>query len=75
MGDNKFYYSNLQPDLATAVVVKQLGGKSKFKKFVEKNLNLWDLEKLKLIKKKLKVLLKYKRMIKLTYLILKRNNI
>ena len=27
MGDNKFYYSNLQPDLATAVVVKQLGGK------------------------------------------------
>ena len=38
-GDNKFYYSNPQPDLATAVVVKQLGGKSKFKKFVQKNLN------------------------------------
>ena len=25
LGDDKFYYSNLQPDLATAVVVKQLG--------------------------------------------------
>ena len=39
LGDNKFYYSNLQPDLAIAVIVKQLDGKSKFTNFVEKNLN------------------------------------
>ncbi len=38
LGDNKFYYSNLQPDLAVAAATEAIGSFSKFRKLMENKL-------------------------------------
>ena len=38
LGDNKFYYSNLQPDLAVAAAIEAVGSFSKFRKLMETKL-------------------------------------